>query len=231
MPQPHPSVGTVVTTALPAEGAETRIAPQKTYVSHSDREMPSSSDHSTQPTARVATLDDIPALVELINRAYVAEAEIVQGLRTDRLDLHDKISTANTWFLVIDAPALDGVQRLAGCVCIDCDGQRGHVGLLSVNPDLQGQGLGARLLQAAELHCQNQMCCPIIELDVVSVRTELFGFYEHMGFVRTGILPFPVEERLIQPAHLVVMQKRAVVLPPSAIRIGPPGSPTLPSVR
>lgn len=171
--------------------------------------MTSPTDHHVQPASRVATFGDIPALVELINRAYVAEAEFVRGVRTDRLDLHEKISTPNTWFLVIDAPPVDGQPRLAGCVCVDCDGKRGHIGLLSVNPDLQGTGMGARLLKAAESHCQQQMCCPIIELDVVSLRTELFGFYEHMGFVRTGVLPFPDEEKLIQPAHLVVMQKRA----------------------
>lgn len=171
--------------------------------------MSSSPDQRALPASRVATSDDIPALVELINRAYVAEAEFVRGVRTDRLDLHEKMSTANTWFLVIDAPSVEGQPQLAGCVCVDCDGQRGHIALLSVNPDMQGQGLGAHLLRMAESHCQQQMCCPIIELDVVSARTELFGFYEHMGFVRTGVLPFPDEEKLIRPAHLVVMQKRA----------------------
>jgi ribosomal protein S18 acetylase RimI-like enzyme len=158
---------------------------------------------------RIATVDDIPLLVDLINRAYVAEAEFVRGLRTDRLDMHAKISTPNTWFLVIDGPEVDGKMSLAGCVCVDCDGTRGHVGLLSVNPDIQGRGFGARLLRAAEEHCGQMMCCPIIELDVVSLRTELFGFYEHMGFTRTGEMPFPVEDKLIKPAHLVIMQKRS----------------------
>lgn len=158
---------------------------------------------------RIATVDDIPLLVDLINRAYVAEAEFVRGLRTDRLDLHEKIATPNTWFLVIDAPTVNGEKALAGCVCVDCDGKRGHVGLLSVNPDIQGRGFGARLLRAAEQHCGKMMCCPIIELDVVSLRTELFGFYEHMGFRRTGEIPFPAEDKLIHPAHLVIMQKRS----------------------
>jgi len=163
----------------------------------------------SSPEVRLATFDDIPALVDLINRAYVAEAEFVRGLRTDRLDLRAKLSAPNTWFLVLDAPADEGVPQLAACVCLDCDGTRGHIGLLSVNPDLQGKGLGARMLKAAEQHCQREMCCPTIELDVVNLRTELFAFYEHMGFTRTGVLPFPDESRLIHPAHLVVMQKPA----------------------
>lgn len=163
----------------------------------------------SSPEVRVATFDDIPALVDLINRAYVAEAEIVRGLRTDRLDLHEKLAAPNTWFLVLDGVSEEGVAGLAACVCLDCDGARGHIGLLSVNPDLQGRGLGSRMLNAAEQFCQQQMCCPIIELDVVNLRTELFAFYEHMGFTRTGVLPFPDESRLIHPAHLVVMQKVA----------------------
>lgn len=156
---------------------------------------------------RIATPDDIPQLVELINRAYVAEASFVRGLRTDRLDLRGKMASANSWFLVLDAHAPGGALQLAACVFLECDDERGHIGLLSVNPDGQGHGLGARMLRAAEAHCQQVMRCPTIELDVVNLRTELFGFYEHMGYVRTGVLPFPDESRLTQPAHLVTMQK------------------------
>ncbi|MEO7997835.1 MAG: GNAT family N-acetyltransferase [Gemmatimonadaceae bacterium] len=154
---------------------------------------------------RIATAADIPQLVELINRAYVAEAAFVRGQRTDRLDLNEKLSTPNMWFVIVETD--DESKRIMGSVCIDCNGNRGHIGLLSVDPDFQGKGLGAKLLRAAEMHCRAQMCCPIIELEVVSTRTDLFGFYEHMGYERVGERPFPAPELLIQPANLVVMYK------------------------
>lgn len=154
---------------------------------------------------RIATAQDVPYLVSLINRAYVAEAPFVRGPRTDRLEIDEKISTPNLWFLVFEAD--DGSGRIMGCVCIDCDGKRGHIALLSVDPDFQGKGLGEKLLRAAEAHCNSQMCCPIVELEVVSSRTNLFGFYEHMGYKRVGERPFPAPELLLQPANLVVMYK------------------------
>ena len=101
----------------------------------------------------------------------------------------------------------DGIAAIAGCVCLDSDGQRGHIGLLAVDPECQGRGFGATLLRAAESLCEKKMCCPEIELEVVSVRDDLFPFYAKMGYERTGMAPFPVESLLKQPAHFVVMRR------------------------
>lgn len=177
--------------------------------------MPDFFEAGAAPSARIATPDDVPALVDLINKAYIAEADIVRGSRTDLDDVRTKMSAANTWFLVLDSPESQATLQLLGCVCLHCDGQRGHVGLLSVHPSMQGHGLGRLLLGAAERHCHQHMCCPLIELDVVNLRSDLFPFYEKMGFVRTGVLPFPDEPRLLRPAHLVTMQKHSRV-PPNA---------------
>jgi ribosomal protein S18 acetylase RimI-like enzyme len=157
---------------------------------------------------RVATGNDIALLEEVINRAYVTEAHIVYGSRTDRTDIRSRLATSNTWMLVIDDPQSPvGAPRLAGSVCVDCDGARGHIALLSVQPDLQGFGLGATLVRAAEKHCQSQLCCPVVELEVINLREELFGFYERLGYVRVGTTPFTAHDKLKQPAHLVVMRK------------------------
>lgn len=164
------------------------------------------SDHVSFGEPRLATTDDLPQLVEVINRAYIAESGIVRGHRTDRMNLRDRFETANTWFLVVDRVTGDD-RAIAGCVCLDCDGKRGHIGLLSVDPQFQGHKLGAKLLRAAESFCQSQMGCADIELEVVSVRHDLFPFYEKMGYERIGIMPFPAEDLLIVPAHLVVMRK------------------------
>jgi GNAT superfamily N-acetyltransferase len=156
---------------------------------------------------RVASEEDIPALEILINRAYVAEAPFVYGFRTDRDDLRVKLMTRGTTFLVIDRPSNANDASLAGCVCLDCDGNRGHIGLLSVDPDCQGTGLGAVLVGAAESHCLTTRGCSLVELEVISARTDLFPFYEKLGYVTCGTIPFPIPLRLKQDAHLVVMRK------------------------
>ena len=156
---------------------------------------------------RIATTSDIPQLTEIINRAYVAEASFVHGPRTDRASLEQLMANSNTWLLALDLDRGDDSATIAGCVCLDCDGRRGHIGLLSVDPEFQGRGFGAKLLRAAESLCKLKMCCPEIELEVVSVREDLFPFYARMGYERFGTAPFPVESRLLQSAHLVVMRR------------------------
>ncbi|MGV3709326.1 MAG: GNAT family N-acetyltransferase [Gemmatimonas sp.] len=159
---------------------------------------------------RIATREDITQLVDIINRAYVAEEPIVHGRRADRLDLNERLSQPNTWMLVREE-VRNGAREIIGCVCLDCNGQRGHIGLLSVDPDYQGRGLGAELLRAAERECEQRMGCADIELDVVSVRDELFPFYERMGYERVDRIPFPQPDRLKVPADLVVMRKKKTV--------------------
>lgn len=168
--------------------------------------MPASPFDPIEPLrTRIATAEDIPELVELINRAYVAEAPYVRGKRTDRLDVGARIATPNMWFLVVESG--EQSRRMMGCVCVDCDGERGHIGLLSVDPDFQGQRVGTALLHAAEVHCGAHVCCPVMELEVVSSRVDLFAFYEKHGYVRAGDRPFPDPELLIVPANLAVMRK------------------------
>jgi GNAT superfamily N-acetyltransferase len=83
--------------------------------------------------------------------------------------------------------------------------------MLSVNPQIQANGIGKQLLQAAELHAL-QVNCIRIMMTVISLRTELISWYQRNGYVDTGVRkPFPNDPRFgtpVQPLEFVVLEKR-----------------------
>src|SRR5574338_805999 len=51
---------------------------------------------------RLATLDDVPELVRVINCAYAVEAHVFVDARTNDADVRDRLARPNACFLVID---------------------------------------------------------------------------------------------------------------------------------
>jgi N-acetylglutamate synthase-like GNAT family acetyltransferase len=153
------------------------------------------------PGIRRATPEDVPALVGLINRAYRVEEHFIAGDRTDEEEVR------GLWrqFLVLEEE--DG--RAGACVLARVDGERGYLGLLSVDPDLQGGGRGRRLIAAVEQLCR-EAGCRALDIRVVDLREELPPFYRRLGFVETGAEPFPAGAPLKRPAHFVRMTKSLV---------------------
>lgn len=162
----------------------------------------------TDSTIRRATLADVAALVGVINRAYRVEAHLFRDERTDEADVRERVGRANACFLVIDAAAegagSDG--RLVGAVYVETRRDRGYFGMLAVDPDRQGRGLGRRLVAAAEAHCR-AAGCRCMDIDVVDLRTELPGFYESLGYAAVSATPFADTSRVYQPVNLVLMTK------------------------
>lgn len=154
-------------------------------------------------TPRLATPADVPALARLINSAYRVEAFFVRGDRISEPDVLARIDAPGADFLVIDGTA---AGRLAGTVYVEIRGERGYFGLLSVDPDSQGTGLGRVLVEAAEAHCR-AAGCRALDIDVVNLRTELPPFYAKFGFQPIGVSPFLATGKLKQPVHLVLMSK------------------------
>jgi len=152
---------------------------------------------------RIATGDDVPELVRLINAAYRVEDFFINGNRTNDRDVASRLAAPGACILVIDGTA---PGDLAGAVYVEIRGSRGYFGLLSVDPGRQKQGLGRALVAAAEGHCRAAGCREM-DLDVVNLRQELPGFYGSLGYTAAGTAPFPDRAKLTQEAHLVVMTK------------------------
>ncbi len=162
-----------------------------------------------------ATPADVPALVDLINRAYrseaaragwTAEGHLLAGPRVDAETLREMLA-APAAVLLITAPT---PGQLTGCVYLENQGDALYLSMLAVAPEAQAHGLGRQLLRAAEAHAQARGCVKI-KMSVLSVRAELLAWYERQGYRRTGASePFPATTRFgtpRQPLTLLALEK------------------------
>jgi predicted N-acetyltransferase YhbS len=153
----------------------------------------------SNPPLRAAQPADADAITRLINSAFQVESFFKRG---DRLDLAEvQARFAQGRFILAEQ---DGV--IVGCVYMEPGAARAYIGLLSVEPSLQGSGLGKRLMTAAEEHCR-AFGCSFVDLRVVNLRTELPPFYRKLGYEQTGTEPFPAEALTQIPCHFLIMSK------------------------
>ncbi len=176
--------------------------------------------------ARRADLDDLAAMVnsayrgETARRGWTHESDLLDGQRTDAATLADEIEAPDPSTILLLREAAGG--EILGCVMVqrfrdDAERLLCHLAMLTVRPDRQGQGLGAKLIAEAERHARD-LGCVAVEMTVIHGRAELVAFYERRGYRRTGrTKPFPYgDERFGLPRrtdlHFVVLEKP---LPPA----------------
>ncbi len=149
---------------------------------------------------RFADAGDVAALVALVNAAFQVEKFFKVGERTDAHEIEHHLKTGR--FLLLE----DG-RELLGSVYVEVRGERGYFGMLSVAPERQRQGIGTRLMAAAEEFCREQGC-RYMDLTVVDLRTELPPLYGKYGYQVTGTAPFPAEQMPVRmPCSFIMMSK------------------------
>lgn len=158
--------------------------------------------HKASLRTRFAQMDDLGSLVGLINTAFEVERPIFDGDRTNAEAVRAFLKKGR--FLVMEDPA-----GLAGCVYVEIRGDRGYIGLLSVDPPRQGSGLGRKLMQAAEEFFR-RAGGTIAELRVVSARTPLPAFYRHLGYTEMHREEIPPEARPKVPCQFIYMSKKLI---------------------
>ncbi|TYT27157.1 GNAT family N-acetyltransferase [Luteimonas viscosa] len=150
----------------------------------------------SEPILRPATAADVPALVALVTSAYrgessragwTTEADFLDGNRIDADVLRADIARPRSRVLVAEQD--DG---LVACAHVADEDGTGYFGMFSVRPDLQGAGLGKRLLDECERIVREDWRLPAMRMTVIDIRDALIGFYERRGYRRTGVFkPFP----------------------------------------
>src|SRR5688572_4509412 len=116
-------------------------------------------------SVRSATARDAPALAALVNRAYAIEEFFVDGDRTDASEIERLLERGT--FVVLEYRSED-LRGLAAAVYVEA----GYFGMLSVLPELQGAGLGTRLVRIAEALCESSGCTEV-SLRIINLREEL----------------------------------------------------------
>jgi N-acetylglutamate synthase-like GNAT family acetyltransferase len=149
---------------------------------------------------RVAEADDGNDIIAVINAAFrKAESFFVERDRVNLEYMQPLLQKGK--FLVAEDEG-----KIAGCVYVELRSVRAYLGLLSVDPQRQGAGLGSTLMNAAEDFCRNSGC-RFMDLRIVNLRTENEAFYKRRGYVETGTEPFPSEVTTKLPCHFVNMSK------------------------
>jgi N-acetylglutamate synthase-like GNAT family acetyltransferase len=149
---------------------------------------------------RPASEDDLPALVQLINTAFVVEQVVFDGDRVD--DLAVRVYMSGGAFLVAEDSG-----TLIGCVYIERQKDRSYLGLLSVQPSRQGTGLGRQLVAAAEKLARSSGS-RFMDLRVISARGEqLLPFYERLGYSLVRTEPFPPDLVTKTEGHYILLSK------------------------
>ncbi|RXR08593.1 GNAT family N-acetyltransferase [Pseudoxanthomonas composti] len=159
----------------------------------------------SQLAFRHATEADLDAIVALVTCAYrgdasrvgwTTEADFLDGNRIDREVLRADILRPRSVVLLGER---DG-QLLACAHVAEQDGA-GYFGMFSVQPALQGAGVGKAMMVEAERIAREELGLAVMRMTVIDVRETLIAFYERRGYVRTGIKkPFPYgDERFGTP--------------------------------
>jgi GNAT superfamily N-acetyltransferase len=153
-------------------------------------------------TYRNADESDAEALAALINRAFAVEKPF---FTTDRIDLNETLDHFKRGTFIL---AEDG-GTIAGCNYVELRSDSGYFGLLSIDPEFQGHGLGRRLVEQAEEFCR-RAGRDVMRIRVLNHRTELPPFYEKLGYHISGIEEVEQESSARMPYHFIVMEKSLV---------------------
>lgn len=154
---------------------------------------------------RPAESGDAEEVVSLVRSAYrgersragwTSEADLVEG---DRIDVEQvRAMIADPGSLLLLATDDEGVMACAQAV--DRGQGLSYFGTFAVRPQLQGGGVGRRVIAEAERRARDILSATAMEMTVLVQQAALISWYERLGFHRTGeIRPFPIDERFARP--------------------------------
>ena len=148
--------------------------------------------------ASASQVEEIRNLVNIAYRGDVGwtrETDIVKGARTRSDEIRQYLENSNAHLLV--ATTDNGIRA---CICIEKKDNRAFFGLFAVHPDVQGKGMGGKILAQAEEYATATLGLQHFVMVVISQRKELLAFYARRGYIKTGeTKPYPADLNLGTP--------------------------------
>eukprot|EP01111_Echinosteliopsis_oligospora_P010554 TRINITY_DN3312_c0_g1_i2.p1 TRINITY_DN3312_c0_g1~~TRINITY_DN3312_c0_g1_i2.p1 ORF type:complete len:153 (+),score=34.87 TRINITY_DN3312_c0_g1_i2:134-592(+) len=130
----------------------------------------------------------------------VGEYYIVAGDRISAEELTEIISEGKIKILVAEKIREEEQTQptVCGCVAVKpfTNPEEAEIGMLSVSPQLQSNGLGTLLLNGALDLCRSSFKAKKAVVTVIHVRTELLAWYSKVGFKDVNEkMEFPYESQ------------------------------------
>lgn len=148
---------------------------------------------------RNAKTSDASRVSDLVNSAYrgesskagwTTEESILGGQRTDAGRIQAVVETPDTRIVLCFQDPSE--KKLLACVNLKKESATTlYLGMLTVEPKLQGGGVGKAMLLESE-RIARELGCSEIRMTVIHLRSELLAYYERRGYAKTGAWePFP----------------------------------------
>jgi ribosomal protein S18 acetylase RimI-like enzyme len=157
---------------------------------------------------RNATENDVQSITRLVNAAYrgassrqgwTTEANLLDGIRTDEENILLMLRKKDAVIKIAE----DASKKIAGCVYLEKQKSEMYLGMLTVDPEKQNNGIGKLLLNASENYAMEQNATAIV-MSVISVRSELIEWYQRHQYEITGeVKPFPDDTRFGVPKQFL----------------------------
>ncbi len=168
---------------------------------------------------RIAKRNDAVEIAKLVNAAYrpkmeekgwTHEAHLVSGERTSHAQVIELINKPNSSIIIAHHH-----DEIIGCVHVEKDENASHIGMLAIKPTLQTQGIGKKLLAAAENYAVKYYAAEKLILTVISDRDTLIAYYLRRGYFKTGIvMNYPILAGVGSPKKAMlkieIMEKTAI---------------------
>jgi ribosomal protein S18 acetylase RimI-like enzyme len=125
-------------------------------------------------------------------RGWTTEADLLDGQRTDLQELEALIRSQDAQLWLVERE-----PELVGSFVLKREQpDSAYLGMIAVNPQQQGQGIGRALMAKAEQLVVEQGFGTRLEMTVIVQRKELIAWYERRGYRVTGEnRPFPYGDR------------------------------------
>lgn len=134
-----------------------------------------------------AKINQVSEICDLVNLAYrgdsgwTKETDIVSGDRCVPDEIIKHLSDKNSYLMVAVVN-----EKIVSCICIEIKDSCAYIGLFSVDPEFQSQGVGKEILSQAESYALRNANIQKYVMVVVSQRIELIEYYERRGYRKTG---------------------------------------------